>query len=93
MAEIFCQLKEIETVVDTGLHLGEVEKVFFDVCAGKGVAVPSLVNLKFTEDEWVGDSHQGAFHATGTAREGGDFPKLTGQDHDALVILSDRRGG
>ena len=29
----------------------------------------------------------------GAAREGSDFAELPGQDHDALVILSDRGGG
>ena len=40
-----------------------------------------------------GGGHQRAFHAAGAAREGSDFAELPGQDHDALVILSDRGGG
>ena len=90
LAEIFGQFQKIKAVINAGLHLRQVEEVFFNVCAGEGVAVTALVNLKLAEDERIGDGHQRAFHAAGAAREGGDFAELPGQDHDALVILSDR---
>ena len=93
LAEIFGQFQKIKAVINAGLHLRQVEEVFFNVCAGEGVAVTALVDLKLAEDERIGDGHQRAFHAAGAAREGGDFAELPGQDHDALVILSDRGGG
>ena len=93
LAEIFGQFQKIKAVINAGLHLRQVEEVFFNVCAGEGVAVAAFVDLKLAEDERIGDGHQRAFHAAGAAREGSDFAELPGQDHDALVILSDRGGG
>ena len=92
LAEILCHLQEVGAEIDAGLHLRQVKKIFFDVCSGEGVAVTALVDLELTEYEWVGNGHQRAFHAAGAAREGGDFTELAGQNHDALVVLSDRRG-
>lgn len=92
LAEILCQLQEVEAVIDAGLHLRQVEEVFFDVRTGESVAVAAFVDLKLAEDERIGNGHQRAFHAAGAAREGSDFTELAGQNHDALVVLSDRRG-
>ena len=51
LAEIFGQFQKIKAVINAGLHLRQVEEVFFNVCAGEGVAVTALVDLKLAEDE------------------------------------------